>query len=195
MCSVTPVSSCSFSRSRARFSCWRTQRDAGCRFPTFINPASALSPALACSTTDGTHVCAASCSWWFPKAAKADIWRLAIVLRYGGIYVDSDVNPVHPFREMVWPNASAASGIGGGRDLHQWCSPALSCHCRAATCVLLVTACTPCCRVGASASACMKRPLMVVALCFIHACPTATSRPGDAIGTMGFVQLCAALRL
>ena len=59
-----------------------------------------------------------------PKAAKADIWRLAIILRYGGIYADSDVKPVHPFRETVWPNASAVSGIGGGRDLHQWCVPA-----------------------------------------------------------------------
>ena len=25
------------------------------------------------------------------KAGKADIWRLAIIERYGGIYVDSDV--------------------------------------------------------------------------------------------------------
>ena len=26
-----------------------------------------------------------------PGAAKADIWRLAIIWQYGGIYVDSDV--------------------------------------------------------------------------------------------------------
>ena len=61
-----------------------------------------------------------------PKAAKADIWRLAITLRYGGIYADSDVKPVHPFRETVWPNASAVSGLGGGRDLHQWCVSVLA---------------------------------------------------------------------
>ena len=58
-----------------------------------------------------------------PKAAKADIWRLAIVQHYGGIYADSDVRAVHPFREYVWPNASVVSGVGGQRDLHQWCLP------------------------------------------------------------------------
>ena len=56
-----------------------------------------------------------------PKAAKADIWRLAIVLRYGGIYVDSDSRALRPFREYVWANASVASGTGHFRDLHQWC--------------------------------------------------------------------------
>ena len=55
-----------------------------------------------------------------PKAAKADIWRLAIVARYGGIYADSDASPEHPFRETVWANASVASGIGGWNTLHQW---------------------------------------------------------------------------
>ena len=56
-----------------------------------------------------------------PAAAKADIWRLAVILRYGGIYVDSDVKALRPFRERVWANASVVSGIGGQRDLHQWC--------------------------------------------------------------------------
>ena len=56
-----------------------------------------------------------------PKAAKADVWRLAIILRYGGIYVDSDVKALHPFREYLWPNASVASGIGANKDFHQWC--------------------------------------------------------------------------
>ena len=59
-----------------------------------------------------------------PKAAKADIWRLAVILRYGGIYVDSDVKALHPFREYLWPNASAASGMGRNKDFHQWCEAA-----------------------------------------------------------------------
>jgi hypothetical protein len=58
-----------------------------------------------------------------PAAAKADIWRLAVILRYGGVYVDSDVKALRPFRERVWANASVVSGIGGQRDLHQWCVP------------------------------------------------------------------------
>ena len=58
-----------------------------------------------------------------PPAAKADIWRLAIVLHYGGVYADSDVKALQPFRERVWPNASVVSGIGRGKDLHQWWSP------------------------------------------------------------------------
>ncbi len=56
-----------------------------------------------------------------PKAAKADVWRLAVILRYGGIYADSDVKALHPFREYLWPNASVASGIGANKDFHQWC--------------------------------------------------------------------------
>ena len=56
-----------------------------------------------------------------PKAAKADIWRLAVILRYGGIYADSDVKALHPFREYLSPNASVASGIGANKDFHQWC--------------------------------------------------------------------------
>ncbi len=35
-----------------------------------------------------------------PGAAKADIWRLAVVWRYGGVYVDSDVVALRPFREV-----------------------------------------------------------------------------------------------
>jgi mannosyltransferase OCH1-like enzyme len=53
-------------------------------------------------------------------AAKADIWRLAVILRYGGVYADSDVKALHPFRERVWANASVVSGMGSGKDLHQW---------------------------------------------------------------------------
>jgi mannosyltransferase OCH1-like enzyme len=36
-----------------------------------------------------------------PGAAKADIWRLAVVWRYGGVYVDSDVVALRPFREVL----------------------------------------------------------------------------------------------
>ena len=53
-------------------------------------------------------------------AAKADIWRLAVILRCGGVYVDSDAQALHPFRERVWPNASVVSGMGRMKDLHQW---------------------------------------------------------------------------
>ena len=58
-----------------------------------------------------------------PKAGKADIWRLAMILRYGGIYVDSDVKALHPFREYIWPNASVVSGVGSHKDFHQWYAP------------------------------------------------------------------------
>ena len=36
-----------------------------------------------------------------PGAAKADIWRLAVIWRYGGVYVDSDVVALRPFREVL----------------------------------------------------------------------------------------------
>jgi hypothetical protein len=58
-----------------------------------------------------------------PEAGKADIWRLAVVLRYGGIYVDSDVKALHPFRDYLWPNASVVSGMGVLKDFHQWWAP------------------------------------------------------------------------
>jgi hypothetical protein len=56
-----------------------------------------------------------------PKAGKADIWRLAIIYQYGGIYADSDVKATYAFRDFVWPNASVVSGLGSKRDFHQWC--------------------------------------------------------------------------
>jgi hypothetical protein len=53
-------------------------------------------------------------------AAKADLWRLMVNLRYGGMYVDVDSSSTTPIREYLWRNASMVSGIGGLRDLHQW---------------------------------------------------------------------------
>ena len=56
-----------------------------------------------------------------PKAGKADIWRLAIIYQYGGIYADSDVKATYAFRDFVWANASVTTGLGSKRDFHQWC--------------------------------------------------------------------------
>ena len=56
-----------------------------------------------------------------PKAGKADIWRLAIIYRYGGIYADSDVKALYAFRSYIWPNASVVTGLGSKKDFHQWC--------------------------------------------------------------------------
>lgn len=55
-----------------------------------------------------------------PGAAKADIWRLAIVYRYGGVYFDSDCVSKRPLREIIWPNASIVTGWGDHHDFHQW---------------------------------------------------------------------------
>ena len=35
---------------------------------------------------------------------------------------------LHPFREYLWPNASAASGLGRAKDFHQWCVQCTSKH-------------------------------------------------------------------
>ncbi len=45
--------------------------------------------------------CTQAYSVMVPGAAKADIWRLAVVWRYGGVYVDSDVVALRPFREVL----------------------------------------------------------------------------------------------
>ena len=55
-----------------------------------------------------------------PGAVKADLWRLAIIRRYGGVYFDTDSQSVTPLREFVWPNASVVSGMGVLNDFHQW---------------------------------------------------------------------------
>ena len=53
-------------------------------------------------------------------AAKADVLRVAILLEYGGVYVDTDCASLVPFNSFVWPNASMVSGIGAQGDFHQW---------------------------------------------------------------------------
>lgn len=55
-------------------------------------------------------------------AAKADMWRLAVTHRYGGIYLDTDAtcSKNMPFSSYVWPNASLVTGIGQKHDFHQW---------------------------------------------------------------------------
>lgn len=55
-----------------------------------------------------------------PGAMKADIWRLAVIYKYGGVYLDSDSHSVTPLREVIWPNASVVTGIGASNDFHQW---------------------------------------------------------------------------
>jgi hypothetical protein len=36
---------------------------------------------------------------------KADLWRICILLKYGGIYVDADVEPILPLHKFLIPNA------------------------------------------------------------------------------------------
>lgn len=55
-----------------------------------------------------------------PGAVQADLWRLAIVYRYGGVYFDTDSQSKTPLRNIIWPNASVVSGIGSLGDFHQW---------------------------------------------------------------------------
>ena len=55
-----------------------------------------------------------------PGAAKADILRVALLLKFGGVYFDSDCEAVVPLRSFVWPNASVVSGLGTSGDFHQW---------------------------------------------------------------------------
>ena len=53
-----------------------------------------------CSSVVPLSVVRQAYSVMVPGAAKADIWRLAVVWRYGGVYVDSDVVALRPFREV-----------------------------------------------------------------------------------------------
>jgi mannosyltransferase OCH1-like enzyme len=55
-----------------------------------------------------------------PGAVKADLWRLAVIFRYGGVYLDTDCHATAPLREIIWSNASVVSGIGILGDFHQW---------------------------------------------------------------------------
>lgn len=55
-----------------------------------------------------------------PGAVQADLWRLAIIYRYGGVYLDTDTQSKTPLRKIIWPTASVVSGIGVMGDFHQW---------------------------------------------------------------------------
>ena len=55
-----------------------------------------------------------------PGAMRADILRLALIARYGGVYFDSDSCSAAPLRQFVWSNASVVSGVGSLGDFHQW---------------------------------------------------------------------------
>jgi hypothetical protein len=53
-------------------------------------------------------------------AAKADLWRLMVLYRYGGVYVDMDSESVVPLRNIIQGSASLVSGLGLLGDFHQW---------------------------------------------------------------------------
>ena len=53
-------------------------------------------------------------------AIKADIWRLAVIYKYGGVYVDIDTFLTTPLQDMIWPNASLVSGLEPSGSLHSW---------------------------------------------------------------------------
>lgn len=55
-----------------------------------------------------------------PGAVKADLWRLALIYRYGGVYFDTDCESVTPLRNFIWSNASVVTGLGVVKDFHQW---------------------------------------------------------------------------
>lgn len=55
-----------------------------------------------------------------PGAVQADLWRLAVIYRYGGVYFDTDSQSKVPLRSIIWQNASVVSGIGSLGDFHQW---------------------------------------------------------------------------
>eukprot|EP00727_Mastigamoeba_balamuthi_P006901 m51a1_g2831 hypothetical protein (501) ;mRNA; r:224206-230578 len=55
-----------------------------------------------------------------PGAAKADIWRLLVVYRYGGVYLDSDCVVHRALDTEVWPNASVVVSVGIDGYTPQW---------------------------------------------------------------------------
>ena len=64
-----------------------------------------------CEAVDDAYVRMAYFSL-VPGAAKADVFRLAIIERYGGCYFDSDCKSLRPLKEFVPANASLVTGMG-----------------------------------------------------------------------------------
>ena len=46
---------------------------------------------------------------------RADVWRLLVIQRYGGVYLDGDMSAVAPL--PVRPDDTAVSGVGGWSHL------------------------------------------------------------------------------
>ena len=53
-------------------------------------------------------------------AMRADLFRLLIMYKHGGVYVDVDVTPKRPLRTIIQESDEFVSGIGQRKDLHQW---------------------------------------------------------------------------
>jgi hypothetical protein len=51
--------------------------------------------------------------WGKTAAAQSDVWRLLLLDRFGGLYVDTDYEPFRPFDRVVASAAFLASLIGG----------------------------------------------------------------------------------
>ncbi|KAF4656493.1 hypothetical protein FOZ61_006930 [Perkinsus olseni] len=52
--------------------------------------------------------------------AMADIWRLAVLYEYGGVYADVDSIIVNPLRRWVDPHATVVTSIEAGRFIAQY---------------------------------------------------------------------------
>ena len=57
-------------------------------------------------------------AWGSTWAAQSDVWRLLILERFGGLYVDTDFEPFRSFESLIAGAAFLASRIGvqGGKD-------------------------------------------------------------------------------
>lgn len=53
-------------------------------------------------------------------AGKADLFRYAIVYKYGGCYFDIDTVCASPLDTFITEEDEVVSGLGGRGDLHQW---------------------------------------------------------------------------
>ena len=58
----------------------------------------------------------------FPEkgALRADLFRLVLIQRYGGIYTDADTMATTKLCNIIHPHDQFISGIGMRKDLHQW---------------------------------------------------------------------------